>query len=47
MLKQLLREGNHAFYAGYFTNLARITPHYAITFVLYEYFSRYFHEMLD
>lgn len=46
-ITQLRAEGFLAFYSGYATNLVRILPHYAITFVLYERFSLYFHSKLD
>ena len=42
-----MKEGYKGFYSGYLTNLMRITPHYAITFVLYESLSNKFHELLD
>ena len=45
--KQLKSEGMHAFYGGFFTNLCRVLPNYAIIFVLYEYFSCSFHEVFD
>lgn len=32
-------EGVKSFYAGFYANLARIVPNYAIMFVLYEHFS--------
>ena len=32
-------EGPRAFYAGFYANLARIIPNYAIMFVLYEHFN--------
>ena len=47
VIRSIMAEGPHVFYAGWFTNLMRITPHYAITFVLYEKFSQKFHELLD
>ena len=47
VLKEIRGEGVRAFYAGFFTNLMRIMPHYAIIFVLYEYFSQTFHKILD
>ena len=47
VLKEITGEGMHAFYSGFFTNLMRIMPHYAIAFVLYEYFSVTFHELID
>ena len=39
VIKNIAKEGKLAFYSGYLTNLVRITPHYAITFVLYEHLS--------
>lgn len=47
IIKQIKAEGYGTFYSGFVTNLMRITPHYAITFVLYEHFSHTFHKMLD
>ena len=35
----LHNEGALAFYSGFYANLARIVPNYAIMFVLYEHFS--------
>ena len=32
-------EGPRAFYAGFYANLMRIIPNYAIMFVLYEHFN--------
>jgi len=46
-IRQIVSEGYGTFYSGFFTNLMRITPHYAITFVLYEHFSHKFHELFD
>lgn len=38
--KRILKhEGPLAFYSGFYANLARILPNYAIMFVLYEYFN--------
>lgn len=43
-IKRLWREkGILSFYDGFFVNLMRISPSYAITFVLYEKFSLMFH----
>lgn len=47
VIGQLMKEGAGSFYSGYLTNLMRITPHYAITFVLYEYLSQKFHTLID
>lgn len=47
VIKQIKSEGYGTFYSGFVTNLMRITPHYAITFVLYEHFSHKFHLLLD
>lgn len=46
-IKHMRKEGYHVFYSGFFTNLARLMPSYAITFVLYETLSVKFHEILD
>jgi hypothetical protein len=46
-IQQISKEGYGVFYAGFWTNLARLMPSYAITFVLYESLSVKFHEMLD
>ena len=46
-IRQMRKEGYHVFYSGFFTNLARLIPNYAITFVLYEALSDKFHEVLD
>jgi hypothetical protein len=32
-------EGPTALYAGFYANLSRIVPNYALMFVLYEHFS--------
>ena len=37
--RTLENEGPGGFYSGFRPNLLRILPHYAIVFVLYEYFS--------
>ena len=47
VVREIRGEGLPAFYAGFLTNLVRIMPHYAIIFVLYEYFSQSFHELID
>ena len=47
VVKEIRGEGLPAFYAGFLTNLVRIMPHYAIIFVLYEYFSQNFHKLID
>lgn len=39
-------KGVLSFYDGFWINLMRISPSYAITFVLYEYFSLFFHQKL-
>jgi len=36
-----------SFYAGFWVNLMRISPSYAITFVLYEKFSLLFHRAFE
>jgi len=36
-----------AFYNGFFTNLLRILPHYAIVFVLYEQLSYSLSKIID
>lgn len=47
-IKRLYREkGLVSFYDGFWVNLMRISPSYAITFVLYEKFSILFHRALD
>ena len=46
--KRLWQEkGLRAFYVGFWVNLMRISPSYAITFVLYEKFSVLFHRKLE
>lgn len=47
VVREIRGEGLPAFYAGFLTNLVRIMPHYAIIFVLYEYFSQSFHKLID
>ena len=47
VVREIRGEGLPAFYAGFLTNLVRIMPHYAIIFVLYEYFSQNFHKLID
>jgi hypothetical protein len=47
VIRQISKEGLPAFYAGWGANMARIIPHYAITFVLYETLSQYFHTKID
>ena len=47
IVKQIRAEGLTAFYGGFFTNLMRITPNYAITFVLYEHLSYKFQQIYD
>ena len=43
LIKTTIRnEGMRALFAGFFANLARIVPNYAIIFVLYESMSNYF-----
>ena len=39
----LAKEGVTGLYSGFFANLARIIPNYAIIFVIYEKLSEYFH----
>ena len=46
-IRQMSKEGYGVFYSGFFTNLVRLMPSYAITFVLYETLSVKFHEKLD
>ena len=40
-------KGFYSFYDGFFVNLMRITPSYAITFALYENFSVIFQNAFD
>jgi solute carrier family 25 folate transporter 32 len=47
VIRQASKEGVGAFYAGWTANLFRIVPHYAITFVLYESLSQFFHKKID
>lgn len=46
-INQLRKEGYHTFYSGFLTNLFRILPSYAITFVLYEALSEKLHKVID
>lgn len=47
LMNAVKKEGLRAFYNGFFTNLLRILPHYAIVFVLYEQFSYTLSKYLD
>ena len=48
VISRLLREkGFLSFYYGFWVNLMRISPSYAITFVLYEKFSLFFHRAFE
>lgn len=46
-INAIRKEGYTVFYSGFWTNLIRLMPSYAITFVLYETLSVHFHNLID